>query len=357
MTLDDPKIYKKLDMGQVAKSIELLPDQIRQVLDESRLIKIPREYSHSTQVVVNGMGGSNLGARIIKSLLSDQLKVPILISPGYHVPAYINKNTLYIISSYSGTTEEPLGVYKEVEKRGAKILAITKHDKKSQLEKLMLKDDIPGYIFTPQFNPSNQPRLGVGYTIFGTMVMLAKAGLFKIEVKEIEEIICSMEIWGRLLKPEEIIKNNPAKSLAEKIWGRIPVLVGAEFLHGNLHALRNQINECSKHFAVYLSLPDLNHFAMESLSYPEENKDNLIFLFFDSKFYSPRVQKRAKLTKLVVQKNGIAIASYNLLGNSKLAQGFEFLQLGSWLSYYLGILNGVDPVKIPWVDWFKNKLK
>ena len=65
INLDDKKVYQKYDTGQVAKSIELLADQVRQVLEEARLIKIPREYSKISQVVVNGMGGSNVGAGIV----------------------------------------------------------------------------------------------------------------------------------------------------------------------------------------------------------------------------------------------------------------------------------------------------
>ena len=231
------------------------------------------------------------------------------------------------------------------------------NDPKSAMYKIMMKDNIPGYIFKPGYNPSNQPRLGVGYTIFGTMVILAKAGMFEIDVKNIEKIIAAMEIWGRKLKPEEKTELNAAKKIATAASGRIPVFVASEFLAGNLHAIRNQVNECSKQFATYLSLPDLNHYAMEGLSYPKSNKKNLVFVFFDSGLYSPRIQKRAELTKKVVAKNGVKTFSYRMKGETKMAQAFELLQLGSWISFYLGILNGVDPVKIPWVDWFKNQLK
>lgn len=357
MILNNLNQIKKLDTGQVAESIELLPDQIRQVLEESRLIKIPPEYSKVTQVVVNGMGGSNIGAGIVKSAFSDQIKVPISIAPGYNVPAHINRNTLYLISSYSGNTEEPLSTYREAKKRKAKIMAITAHGKKNQLEKYMLKDNVPGYIFKPQHNPSGQPRLGLGYSVFGLAVMIAKAGLFKIKVREIEDIIASMEIWGRKLKPESPTATNIAKKIALKLFNRIPILTGAEFTMGNVRVLRNQINESSKHFATYLALPDLNHFAMEGLTYPKNNKNNLIFLFFDSKLYRSRIQKRAQLTKQVVKKNHIKVISYELKSESRIAQSFELLQLGAWISYYLGILNKVNPVKIPWVDWFKKQLK
>jgi glucose/mannose-6-phosphate isomerase len=357
MNLDNINQIKKLDPGQVAKSIEFLPDQIRQVLEESRLIKIPKNYSKVTQVVVNGMGGSNIGVGIVKSAFGDQVKVPISIVPGYNVPAHVNESTLYIISSYSGTTEEPLSTYREAKKRGAKIIAITQHSKESKLEKLMLADNIPGYIFKPKQNPSGQPRLGLGYTLFGIAVLLAKTGLFKIEVRKIEDIIASMEIWDRELRPEAKMKNNCAKKLATKMYGKQPVLVGAEFLIGNIRAMRNQICENSKNFVSYLTLPDLNHFAMEGLSNPTSNKKSLIFLFFDSLLYHPRVQKRSELTKQVVQKNNISVISHELRNETKVAQTFELLQLGTWISYYLGILNKVNPIKIPWVDWFKKQLK
>jgi len=357
INLDDLKKIKTLDPGPVAKSVENLPDQIRQVLEESRLIKIPFEYSRASRVVVNGMGGSSLSAYMVKAALSEELKVPVDIISGYSVPHYVDSNTVYIISSYSGTTEEPLSTYTEAKKRKAKILAITQHNDKNKLEKLMIKENIPGYIFKSEFNPSDQPRLGVGYSVFGIMTMLAKAGFYKIAVRDMENIIASMEIWSRELKPEEPVKNNIAKQIANKLFGHIPILVGSGFLAGNLHIIRNQINECAKNFAAYLILPDLNHYAMEGLVYPKTNKKNLLFMFFDSELYNPRVKKRAELTKQVVKENGVSVWSYKLRGDSKIAQSFELLQLGGWVSYYLGILNNVDPKKIPWVDWFKKALK
>ena len=137
----------------------------------------------------------------------------------------------------------------------------------------------------------------------------------------------------------------------------MPILASGGFLAGNLHTLRNQINECGKNYSSYLVLPDLNHYAMEGLVYPKANKKDIAFLFFDSKLFHERVQKRAILTKQVVKKNGINVLSYQLRGKTKLEQAFELLQFGSWLSYYLGMQNNVDPVKITWVDWFKKELE
>ncbi|MDD5032070.1 MAG: SIS domain-containing protein [Patescibacteria group bacterium] len=356
MNLNNFILPKKGEVSRVVESIQFLPDQVRQVLAEARLIKIPSSYSKASEVVVNGMGGSNLGAGIVKAVFGDKMKVPLLIAPGYRVPAHVGKNTLFIISSYSGDTEEPLSVYEEVKKRGAKIIAITSAGK-GKLEKLMIKDNIPGYIFKPDFNPSGEPRLGVGYMIFGTAVMLAKAGIFKIKVKEIEDLIADLEIWDRRLRPARETKDNQAKKIALSLFGRQPILVAAEFLLGNLRVWRNQLCENSKNFASYLTLPELNHYALESLANPKSNRKNLIFFFLDSKLYHPRVQTRSRLTKQVVKKSKIKFSSYTLTGKTKLVQAFEALQLGAWASFYLAILNKVNPAEIAWVDWFKKQLK
>lgn len=354
--LDELDKIKKLDKSGTLGSIELLYSQIRQVLDESRLIKIPREYSKVKNVVINGMGASNLGAGIFKAVFNDKIKVPISIAPGYEIPAYVSENTLYIISSYSGNTEEPLSVYNEVKKRGAKIMAITSNGN-SQLEKLIIKDNIPGYIFKSDKNPSGVPRLGLGYSIFGMAVMLAKSGLFSIDVKEIEQIVTDLELWDHELRPQIKTRTNPAKKIAEKLHGKQVVVVGAEFLQGNLRTLRNQICETGKTFAGYLALPELNHYAMEGLGNPKSNKKDLVFLFIDSPLYHSRIQKRSELTKEVIKKNGIKYVDFTLKGRSKLEQAFELLQLGSWVTFYMAILNNENPAKNPWVDWFKARLK
>lgn len=357
MDLNNLKTYKKLDSSKIAKSIEYLPDQFRQALQDGELVKIPKEYSKINKVVINGMGGSNLGGRIIQACFKDIIKVPILIEPSYLVPALVDQNTLFIMSSYSGTTEETLSIYQELKKRKAKILAITAHGKNNKLEKLMYKDDIPGYVFHPDYNPSQQPRMGLGYSVFGTLILLAKSGLLKIKIKDIEDLIANLEIRGRLFRREEPSNINLAKITALKINKKIPILVGSEHLVGNLHALRNQINECSKSFCAYLDLPELNHYAMEGLINPVGNKKNLIFIFFDSRLYHKRIQKRSALSKEIVKQNGIEYIDYELQEKTKIGQCFEMLQLGSWISYYLGMLYNVDPVKIPYVDWFKEQLK
>ena len=83
----------------------------------------------------------------------------------------------------------------------------------------------------------------------------------------------------------------------------------------------------------------------------------LRFLFIESALYHPRNKIRYPITKKVVKKNKVEFSSYQVQGKTKFLQSFEVLLFGSYLSYYLAYLNKVDPIKIPWVDYFKRELK
>lgn len=355
--LDNQKTYKKLDRGQVALSIGLLGDQIEDVVSEMRRVRLPQAFKKVNKIVVAGMGGSNLGYRIIRAVFKEELKVPIMIEAGYLVPGFVDKNTLYILSSYSGNTEEPISTYKEAKKRGAKIIVVTSDDKKSKLFKLAKKDKIPGYIFGPDKNPSREPRLGLGYSIFGSIALFTKAGLLKFNEGEAKDLIRFLRRNNNRLKVEVAFSQNMAKKIASKLAGRQVVLIGSELLLGNLHTSRNEFCECSKNFSSYLELPDMNHFALESLAHPASNKSNLMLFFLDSDLYHPRTQARARLTKQVVSKSKVKYVNYKLKGKTKLIQSFESLQISMWIAYYLAMLNNEDPSYIPWVEWFKEKIK
>jgi glucose/mannose-6-phosphate isomerase len=302
------------------------------------------------------MGGSNLGARIISSVFKDSLGVPMVIEPGYEVPGFTDEKTLYLLSSYSGSTEETLSVYDEVKKRGAKVIAITAEHKGNKLKKLMEDKNIPGFIFEPKNNPAGQPRLALGYSIFGIIALLSRAGVINVGDGETEDVINTLEERGAELGLGSPASANRAKQVASQAQGKKLIIVGAEFLDGNVHAMRNQICENSKNFSHYFSLPEMNHYLLEGLKFPEVNKNDLFFLFMNSDLYNPRVTRRAELTRQIVEKHGIDVMEFKPIGASKLIQSFEVLQFGSWLSFYLAMANGIDPAPIPWVDWFKEKL-
>jgi glucose/mannose-6-phosphate isomerase len=340
--LSDFESFRHLDPKNVLASTELFLDQCLQMLQDTSDFILPDDYSNIDNVVFSGMGGSALGAQVFYHLYKNELSVPFYINNDYTLPEFANEKTLVILSSYSGTTEETISSLNDAVKRGCKVLALTTG---GELALKMQESGFPLMKFDPKNNPSNQPRLGSGYTIIGTLT--AKAGVLKInQDKILADINAAKEAFPKT--------KEKAMEAANNLLNYIPVIVASEFLTGTAHTMRNQFNECSKTFAVYFPIPELNHHLMEGLQHPKDKK--IMFLFVDSNLYSEKIQKRAQLTKEVVRKNSIESISFSPSTETNLSQALETLSFGGLTSFYLAISYGIDPSPIPWVDYFKEKL-
>lgn len=353
MLLDNLSQIKNLDKGKMLESIEALAEQCRQAWQDLKGYKLPRSYRQIQNIVVAGMGGSAIGAHVIDSVYANALTVPLEIVNDYHLPAYVGKETLVILSSYSGSTEEAVSCAAEAEKRGAKLLVITsgKH-----LADLMSKKSIPGYLFEPRYNPCGSPRMGLGYSLFGLLILFDKLGLIKFGEAEARQAVRIIEKHANVLGVKTTLAKNPAKQLAEKLVGKMPMYFAAPPLAGSIHTAANQLNENAKVFAAWFLLPEANHHLMEGLVFPKGSQEKLAFVFFEGANEEERIKRRFQLTREVAGKSGITAISYSLRENSRLGQVFEMLVLGSYTSFYLAILYGIDPTSIPVVDWFKKRM-
>jgi len=351
--LDNLEEISKLDKANLLGSIEALPQQLEQVWEEIASTQIPEDLLNVRNVVVSGMGGSALPGRIVDSLILDRATTPIEISTEYKLPNYVGPDTLVVLSSYSGNTEETLSAANDAIKKRAKLFIVTTGGKLSEMAK---SQGIPSYVFSPRNNPSNQPRMGLGYSIGALLFLLGKAKYLNLAKEEVERLVSATKKFVEDYSVRVPLSQNAAKNLASSFKGRAMVLVASEHLLGVSHAFKNQLNENAKVFSVLFDIPELNHHLMEGLSNPRNIKPILRFLFFNSKLYSPEVRKRYLLTVEVVEKNDVSTTTIEPLSPSKLEQIFEVLVLGEYLSFYLAMLYGFDPTPIPWVDYFKDKL-
>lgn len=351
--LDSAQEINKIDKGNILGSIVKLPYQVDQAWHEVNSLDIPEDYSRAKAIVLSGMGGSALGGRIADCLTPDKT-VPMEVFTEFNLPKYVDKNTLVIASSYSGNTAETLSATKEAIEKEAKIIGICTGGK---LENILKEHKLPVYVIRPWANPSGQPRMGLGYSISSILTILSRLKFIRMVE---EEMLSVVRIMGEAVSDfgaDIPSGRNLAKSLALKLKGKIPVLVASEHLVGSGHAFKNQLNENSKTFSALFDIPELNHHLMEGLRNPALAKEYLHFVFIESELYSRKILARYNLTKEVVEKNDISTDIYKLRTETKLQQIFELLVLGSYISLYLAILYGIDPAPIPWVDYFKSKLK
>ena len=351
--LEDREAIKKIDPDNALASAESIADQVKQVWEEQDQIDLSN-YKNVANIVVAGMGGSALGADFIRNLYKTELPVSLEICKDYSLPKYVGRNTLVILSSYSGSTEETLHCAKEAEQKGAMIAVVTAGSKLAQLAK---DKHYPSYIINPKFNPSNQPRMATAYNIMAIILMLKKLDLLKFDKEDFHQVLDVINVTTQRCLVEVPQEKNQAKILAFMFVERRPILVGAEFLEGALHIANNQLNENAKIYADYKIIPEINHHLLEGLTFPKSNALNHFFVFFQSDLYRSEVQKRISLTQKALEKTGLESIEIKLESENKLMQAFELITLGTFTNLYLSYLEGINPCPIPMVDWFKAQLE
>jgi glucose/mannose-6-phosphate isomerase len=352
--LDSREQIGALDVNNGLRSIEELGSQIKQAWDETRSISFPDSYKHVRNVVVAGMGGSAYGTHVIQTLFKDELKVPVFSIPDYTLPAWVGSDTLVVLSSYSGNTEETLAAGIDAQKKGALITGLASGGK---LAEFLKANNYPGYIYKASFNPCNVPRYALGYSVFGQMALLERTGLLPLSQSDFEEVLRVVAEVQLTMSADVKQDQNFAKLLAFECVEKLPILVVSEHLEGAGHVVANAFNETAKVYSEYRVIPEMNHHLMEGLAFPKSNDGNLLFVTIQSKLYGESNAKRIGLTEQVVEKNQCEFRQLSLRSTTKIGQVFELLSMGAYTTFYLAMLNGQNPTPNLWVDWFKDQLK
>ena len=331
---------------KVLESIKQLPDQAKQAWEEVNKLDIPQNCKEAKNIVICGMGGSGLPAHLMFGVTN--LKVPTVLLQDYSLPAWADKNTLVFLSSYSGNTEEVIACGNRAIEAGCILAGITTG---GELVKLLNQNNSLAYVFDPMHNPSGQPRLGLGYNLFGQLALVYKMGLADTEPegldKQIDCINVSPGVWEKL--------ETGTDKLAESLKDKLPVFFAAEHLVGSAHVAANQIHETSKTFATYFAIPESNHHLLEGIKH---KNGNLFPVFLDSKWYRPANRRGLQVTKELLEKSELSGYSYQPPeDNNRLREVFQTLIFSSLLSLKLSKLYGEDPIAIPAIDYFKEKLE
>ena len=353
MDLNNLEEIKKLDKENVYDSIVKFSKQCLDAWEANKDLNVPDSYKDIDKIVMTGMGGSGLGARVIESVYENTLPCPLVRINDYDLPAWVDDKTLVVCSSFSGTTEETVENAHQAKAKGAKWMAIGTG---GTLINLARDEGVPFYQINPIYNPSKQPRMAVGYSIIGQLAMVAKTGAINISRDDVNKAVDAMNGIQVKLKIEVPTVKNPAKQLAKQLLGKQVIFVASRHLSAAAHVAKNQMNENAKNLSALHVIPELNHHLMEGLRFPETNRSDCIFLFCDSDIYPERIRQRMDITKKIVQKNGIPYAAWKAISTEPLSQAFELMQFYAFVNFYLSMLNGIDPAPIPWVDEFKEEL-
>lgn len=344
--LDDLNVIKHRDPNG---ALEIACSQFEQADFNVVVHNVENDNRPINNVVVAGMGGSALAALLVKSWLKSDMDIPMEIVRTYDLPNYVNHNTLVIVSSYSGNTEETLSCLKQAESKESQVAIIASggslidHANNNQTTYADLPSDL-------------QPRMAVIYNLRALVAILAN---FKIisgdKLDEISEktvwLKSETSKWSSDIKTE----NNYAKQLALQAVGKTAVFYGGALTAPVAYKWKISWNENAKNVAFWNEYPEFNHNEFIGwTSHPVEKP----FAVFDivSKFEHPRILKRFEISDRLLSGKRPKSTTINLAGESIIEQLLWGSILADFVSIYVAILNNVNPTPVVLIEKFKQEL-
>lgn len=339
----------RIDKANMFALLRDFPLQIREALSIGEKAEIRLRAKGIRSVVLCGLGGSAISGDLLRSYLNTELTIPFLVNRHYTLPRWVGPDTLVIISSYSGNTEETNAAHKEAIRRKARILCISSN---GATERLARRSRSP-FLKVPGGLP---PRAAIGYSFFPLLLALARIGLIKSKRTEIRETLALLEArTDAWTSPDPAA--NPALALAMELRNRLVVCYSSTDRFDAVNTRwRGQIAENAKSLAFGHVLPEMNHNELVGWKVLEKEMREMQVVFLRDRDDHARVQIRMEITKEILGRSTDHITEVWSEGRSLLARMFSLICLGDWVSYYLAILHGEDPTPVAVIDLLKTEL-
>jgi glucose/mannose-6-phosphate isomerase len=304
------------------------------------------EPHNISNVIIAGMGGSALAGLIAQIWLN--LHVPLEIVRNYSLPQYVSADTLVIVSSYSGNTEETISALDQAEHNGAIIVVIASG---GQLEAIARQKNYP-LLLIPQ---GYQPRHATLYNLKALATIFDGYKLSENAVGSLMNQADFIKLSTSKLRPDIAVKDNPAKTIALELIGKSIVIYSGPLMSPAAYKWKINFNENAKHIAWYNQLPEFNH--NEFLGWTKQPVDKpYAVVDLRSHLEHPRVQERFELTQRLLSGMRPDPIVVEAEGDDLLAQLLWLVTLGDFTSLYLALLNGLNPTPVEMIERFKNAL-
>jgi glucose/mannose-6-phosphate isomerase len=155
-----------------------------------------------------------------------------------------------------------------------------------------------------------------------------------------------------------VVDANPALDLARRIGRELPIVYGGAGV-GGVAALRwkTQFNENAKVPAFWNQLPELCHNELCGWGqHGDVTRQVFRLINLRHDFEHPQIMRRFELVNEMVDEVVAEIEEVRAEGEGSLAQLFDLILFGDFVSLHLAYLSGVDPGPVAVLDWMKERL-
>jgi glucose/mannose-6-phosphate isomerase len=240
--------------------------------------------------------------------------------------------------SYSGDTEETLEAAHAAVTAGARLVALSSG---GALAELARAADAP-HIRLPD---CPMPRAGVGSVSIPPLIVLERVGLFPGATEYVADVVDQL----RRRRDKLIVDGGPAHRLAREIGRTMPVAYGGDALGATAaYRFKCQVNENAKAPAFWAAVPEMAHNEICGWGqHGDVTRQVMTVVRFRHAFEHPQVTRRFELTYDILDEVVHAVVDIEAEGEGTLAQLFDLVIQGDFVSLHLAADAGVDPGPIP----------
>jgi glucose/mannose-6-phosphate isomerase len=348
--LNDAATIRAADPYNFRDHIVALPRQLADGWAAAEALDLPGSFSQIERVVAVGMGGSAISGALFAALAAPECPHPISVVRNYDLPAYASgSNTLVIALSFSGNTEEVLSACEQARVRGCQLCVVTGGGRLAERARAI---GVP--VIRIQYSSLRHSALG--WMLAPLLNLASRLHWTHDFTTDLDEALKVLRDWVPDLDIDAPVMKNLAKREAGQLMGRAVVVFGAGYFAEVARRWKEQINESAKAWAAIEILPDANHNSLAGLEWPDEFTSKVMALFLTGQSDHPRNTRRIQLTQQAYMMAGCNTDFVVARGKSSLAQMMSLVLLGDFIGYFLALLYGAEPTRVPVVAEFKAAL-
>lgn len=350
--LDDLSAIERLDSEDVLGAVERFADQCREAWFIGHSATGLPDAEGVDSIVVLGMGGSGVSGDVVRSVIEPRLPFPFRVIKSYGpIPSWVGRNTLVYAVSYSGSTEETVSALEDVVERGARTIVVSSG---GPLAEIAERHGL-AHVAIPT---GLQPRASLGYLTLPILATLAQMGLILDPEDELEEAVATLAEIANKSHRKRSMEENPAKDLAARIVGRIPVIYGGYGLSATA-AMRFKcdLNEYGKTPAFWNEFPELNH--NEIVGWKEladVTRKNFVLILLRDSGEHERVSLRFEITRRLVEPHFAEVVEVHSEGRGELTRLLSLVLVTQLAAIYVGLAYGIDPGPVEAIQKLKKEL-
>jgi len=334
----DLEELEKIDSKKMFKVYDIWPDISRESYEQE--FSKP-EFNDIDHIVFAGMGGSGTIGDVFSSILSKN-DIHTSVVKGYLLPKTVDENTLVVVTSVSGNTQEPLMVLKNSKNSKAKFIAFSSG---GMIKKYALKNEI-NY---QEIKMEHSPRASFPKYVFSMLRTLES--VIPVKKSDVLDTISKMEIVRKNIFSNNLNENNTALNLAKWITGT-PVLYYPWGLESAAIRFKNSLQENSKLHVMAEDIIEVCHNGVVSWE-----KDSVMqpILIQGHNDYS-KTKERSKILKEFFNSKQIEYKEISSVKGSIISKIMNLIYLFDYVSVYHSVISGIDPSPVSAIDFIKERL-